>query len=77
MSEPPADPGTVWLIRIGMLFAASLLTFRAALRIRRERSVSYRIARPLADGLRNRVVVTSDEVQRLMPVERLPPASFP
>ena len=29
--------------------------------------VSYRIARPLADGLRNRVVVTSDLVQRLMP----------
>jgi uncharacterized protein YbjT (DUF2867 family) len=33
--------------------------------------VSYRIARPLADGLRNRVVVTSDEVQRLMPHEPL------
>ncbi len=31
--------------------------------------VSYRIARPLADGLRNRVVVTNDEVQRLMPHE--------
>ncbi len=29
--------------------------------------VSYRIARPLAEGLRNRVVVTSDEVQHLMP----------
>jgi uncharacterized protein YbjT (DUF2867 family) len=29
--------------------------------------VSYRIARPLADGLRNRVVVTRDDVQRLMP----------
>lgn len=29
--------------------------------------VSYKIARPLADGLRNRVVVTNDEVQRLMP----------
>ncbi len=29
--------------------------------------VSYRIARPLAEGLRNRVVVTNDEVQRLMP----------
>ncbi|MCX5691513.1 MAG: DUF2867 domain-containing protein [Planctomycetota bacterium] len=29
--------------------------------------VSYRIARPLADGLRNRVVVTNDLVQRLMP----------
>jgi len=29
--------------------------------------VSYRIARPLAEGLRNRVVVTNDQVQRLMP----------
>lgn len=29
--------------------------------------VSYRIARPLADGLRNRVVVTNDLTQRLMP----------
>ncbi|MGE5293393.1 MAG: DUF2867 domain-containing protein, partial [Solirubrobacterales bacterium] len=33
--------------------------------------VSYRIARPLAEGLRNRVVVTSDETQRLMPHEAL------
>ncbi len=33
--------------------------------------VSYRIARPLAEGLRNRVVVTSDEAQRLMPHEAL------
>ncbi|MBO6513090.1 MAG: SDR family oxidoreductase [Phycisphaerales bacterium] len=31
--------------------------------------VSYRIARPLADGLRNRVVVTNDLTQRLMPHE--------
>jgi uncharacterized protein YbjT (DUF2867 family) len=29
--------------------------------------VSYRVARPLAEGLRNRVVVTSGEAQRLMP----------
>ena len=29
--------------------------------------VSYRIARPLAEGLRNRVVVTNDLAQRLMP----------
>lgn len=29
--------------------------------------VSYRIARPLAEGLRNRVVVTNDAVQHLMP----------
>ena len=29
--------------------------------------VSYRIARPLAEGLRNRVVVTNDDVQTLMP----------
>jgi uncharacterized protein YbjT (DUF2867 family) len=29
--------------------------------------VSYKIARPLAEGLRNRVVVTRDDVQRLMP----------
>ena len=29
--------------------------------------VSYRIARPLAEGLRNRVVVTNDLTQRLMP----------
>jgi len=29
--------------------------------------VSYRIARPLAEGLRNRVVVTDDTTQRLMP----------
>lgn len=29
--------------------------------------VSYRIARPLAEGLRNRVVVTNDDCQRLMP----------
>ena len=29
--------------------------------------VSYRIARPLAEGLRNRVVVTNEDVQRLMP----------
>ncbi|TWT90416.1 hypothetical protein Mal64_08050 [Pseudobythopirellula maris] len=33
--------------------------------------VTYRIARPLADGLRNRVVVTNDDVQRLMPHEAL------
>lgn len=31
--------------------------------------VSYRIARPLAEGLRNRVVVTSDDVHELMPHE--------
>jgi uncharacterized protein YbjT (DUF2867 family) len=31
--------------------------------------VSYRIARPLAEGLRNRVVVTNDDAQRLMPHE--------
>jgi len=31
--------------------------------------VSYRIARPLAEGLRNRVVVTNVEAQRLMPHE--------
>ncbi len=31
--------------------------------------VSYRIARPLADGLRNRVVVTNDLTQQLMPHE--------
>lgn len=29
--------------------------------------VSYRIARPLGEGLRNRVVVTNDDAQRLMP----------
>ncbi|MEM7230482.1 MAG: DUF2867 domain-containing protein, partial [Planctomycetota bacterium] len=29
--------------------------------------VSYRIARPLAEGLRNRVVVTTDDAQTLMP----------
>ncbi|MBM3979911.1 MAG: SDR family oxidoreductase [Planctomycetes bacterium] len=29
--------------------------------------VSYRIARPLAEGLRNRVVVTNGDTQRLMP----------
>ena len=29
--------------------------------------VSYRMARPLAEGLRNRVVVTNDDVQQLMP----------
>jgi len=29
--------------------------------------VSYRLARPLAEGLRNRVVVTNDDVQQLMP----------
>ena len=29
--------------------------------------VSYRIARPLAEGLRNRVVLTNDDAQRLMP----------
>ncbi len=33
--------------------------------------VSYRIARPLAEGLRNRVVVTNNETQRLMPHEAL------
>jgi hypothetical protein len=33
--------------------------------------VSYRIARPLAEGLRNRVVVTNDLCQRLMPHEAL------
>jgi len=33
--------------------------------------VSYRIARPLAEGLRNRVVVTDDTTQRLMPHEPL------
>jgi len=31
--------------------------------------VSYRIARPLTEGLRNRVVVTNAEAQRLMPHE--------
>jgi uncharacterized protein YbjT (DUF2867 family) len=33
--------------------------------------VSYRIARPLAEGLRNRVVVTNGETQRLMPHQPL------
>jgi len=33
--------------------------------------VSYKIARPLAEGLRNRVVVTDDMTQRLMPHEAL------
>lgn len=33
--------------------------------------VTYRIARPLADGLRNRVVVTNDDTQRLMPHDAL------
>lgn len=33
--------------------------------------VSYKIARPLAEGLRNRVVVTDELVQRLMPHEAL------
>jgi uncharacterized protein YbjT (DUF2867 family) len=33
--------------------------------------VSYRIARPLAEGLKNRVVVTNDATQRLMPHEAL------
>ncbi len=33
--------------------------------------VTYRIARPLADGLRNRVVVADDTAQRLMPHEAL------
>ncbi|XZE18108.1 DUF2867 domain-containing protein [Pirellulaceae bacterium SH449] len=33
--------------------------------------VSYKIARPLAEGLRNRVVITNDKTQRLMPHEAL------
>lgn len=33
--------------------------------------VSYKIARPLAEGLRNRVVVIDDKTQRLMPHESL------
>ena len=33
--------------------------------------VTYRIARPLADGLRNRVVVNDDTTQQLMPHEAL------
>ncbi len=33
--------------------------------------VSYKIARPLAEGLRNRVIVTDDKTQRLMPHESL------
>ncbi|MEO2001928.1 MAG: SDR family oxidoreductase, partial [Pirellulales bacterium] len=33
--------------------------------------VSYRIARPLAEGLKNRVVVTDDTTQRLMPHKAL------
>jgi len=33
--------------------------------------VSYRIARPLGEGLRNRVVVTNDDAQRLMPHQPL------
>lgn len=33
--------------------------------------VSYKIARPLAEGLRNRVVVTDDKTQRMMPHESL------
>ena len=33
--------------------------------------VSYKIARPLAEGLRNRVVITDDKNQRLMPHESL------
>ncbi len=32
--------------------------------------LSHRIARPLAEGLRNRVVCTSDEALQLMPLER-------
>jgi uncharacterized protein YbjT (DUF2867 family) len=34
--------------------------------------VSYRIARPLGEGLKNRVVVINDETQRLMPHATLP-----
>ncbi len=34
--------------------------------------VSYRIARPLGEGLKNRVVVTNDAAQRLMPHQPLP-----
>ncbi len=34
--------------------------------------VNHRIARPLAEGLRNRVVCRDDEAVRLMPFERLP-----
>lgn len=34
--------------------------------------VSYRIARPLGEGLKNRVVVTNDTAQRLMPHQPLP-----
>ena len=33
--------------------------------------VTYRLARPLADGLRNKVVVTDDTAQRLMPHDAL------
>ena len=33
--------------------------------------VSYKIARPLAEGLRNRVVVTNEKTQQLMPHESL------
>ncbi len=51
-----------------LIFPVPILTPRlSSLWIGLVTPVSYKIARPLAEGLRNRVVVTNDETQRLMP----------
>lgn len=51
-----------------LVFPVPILTPRlSSLWIGLVTPVSYRIARPLAEGLRNRVVVTNEETQRLMP----------
>ncbi|MCX7429627.1 MAG: DUF2867 domain-containing protein [Planctomycetia bacterium] len=59
-------------LRRRIILPVPLLTPRlSSLWINLVTPVSYRIARPLAEGLKNRVVVTDDTTQRLMPLHAL------
>jgi uncharacterized protein YbjT (DUF2867 family) len=59
-------------LRRRLILAVPLLTPRlSSAWISLVTPVTFRIARPLAEGLRNRVVVTNDDAQRLMPHDAL------
>ncbi len=59
-------------LRRRLILAVPLLTPRlSSAWISLVTPVTFRIARPLAEGLRNRVVVTKDDAQRLMPHDAL------
>jgi hypothetical protein len=59
-------------VRRRMILPVPVLTPRlSSLWIHLVTPISHRIARPLAEGLRNRVVCRNDDVIRLMPHERL------